>query len=127
MCQYNPLLTLIVSFKPEKPFVNIGDEKGGELNGFQRLLVHQLVKNEFPGYRSFARNRQSFVQVEKVEPKKEAEVRETPISQIFVMQRYMLSQEEPVLAFMSLTINNSQDKARKLNEFNSALAKQIGM
>jgi len=60
-------------FQPEQSFVNIGDPDG-DLNGYQRFLVHQLVKNEFPGYRSFARGQQSFIQVEKIDPKKEASV-----------------------------------------------------
>ena len=55
-------------------FVNVGSE-GGPLNGYQRRLIHQLVKNEFPGCRTFARNDKSFMQIEKTDPKKEVEVR----------------------------------------------------
>jgi poly(A)-specific ribonuclease len=98
MCHSDHLLTFVI-FKPEQDFVNIGDAQGGDLNGYQRLLVHQLVKNEFPGYRSFARNRQSFVQVEKIDPKKDAEVGERPISLIFIMFRHMASQEKLGLGF----------------------------
>jgi hypothetical protein len=53
-------------------FVNIGCYGG--LNGFQRRLVHQLVRNEFPGYRTFARSGGEFMQVEKTDPEKEAQV-----------------------------------------------------
>lgn len=55
--------------------MNVAGDDGGDLNGYQRLLVHQLVQQEFPGYRSFARNRQSFVQIEKADPKREENVR----------------------------------------------------
>ena len=60
--------------KPDYGFVNIGDPSGGDLNGYQRLLIHQLVQNEYPGYRSFPRGNQSFIQVEKINVKKEAQV-----------------------------------------------------
>ncbi|KAG0647744.1 ABA hypersensitive germination 2 [Hyphodiscus hymeniophilus] len=77
--------------KQESNFVNVGDPKNGDLNGYQRMLVHQLVQSEFPGHRSFARGNQSFIQVEKFNPKKEA-----------------------------------QFQAKKSNEFNDAVAYQIG-
>jgi poly(A)-specific ribonuclease len=53
----------------EVDFVNIGQPNG--LNGLQRRLVHQLVRNEFPSCRTFARNSGEFMQVEKADPGKE--------------------------------------------------------
>lgn len=53
-------------------FVNIGCPGG--LNGYQRRLVHQLIRNEFPGYRVFSVNYGQFMQVEKIDPIKEANV-----------------------------------------------------
>ena len=47
-------------------FVNIGRDEGA-LNGYQRRLIHQLVRNEFPGLRTFARNDGWFMQVEKLD------------------------------------------------------------
>ena len=56
----------------ELDFVNIGHPDG--LNGLQRRLVHQLVRNEFPSYRTFARGGGEFMQVEKLDPEREAMV-----------------------------------------------------
>jgi poly(A)-specific ribonuclease len=53
-------------------FVNIGAPGG--LNGYQRRLVHQLVRNEFPGYRCFARRNGEFMQIEKLDKAREARV-----------------------------------------------------
>jgi poly(A)-specific ribonuclease len=53
-------------------FVNIGHPNG--LNGLQRRLVHQLVRNEFPSCRTFARGGGEFMQVEILDPVKEAQV-----------------------------------------------------
>lgn len=50
--------------------MNIGHPNG--LNGLQRRLIHQLVRNEFPSCRTFARNDRQFMQVEKLDPEKEA-------------------------------------------------------
>jgi len=58
--------------KPKADFVNIGNP-AGPLNGYQRRLIYQLVRSEFPGYRAFARNEQSFMQIEKLDHKKEAQ------------------------------------------------------
>lgn len=54
-------------------FVNIGSDAGA-LNAFQRRLVHQLVRNEFPTLRTFPRNDGYFMQVEHLDVKKEEEV-----------------------------------------------------
>ncbi|KAM3070140.1 hypothetical protein ACMFMG_003825 [Clarireedia jacksonii] len=56
---------------PKNPFVNI-DSKKGALNGYQRRLVHQLVRKEFPDHRCFARLDGSFMQVEKTDKEREA-------------------------------------------------------
>ncbi|KAG4430903.1 hypothetical protein IFR05_013615 [Cadophora sp. M221] len=57
---------------PDMSFVNIGSDAGA-LNGFQRRLVHQLVRNEFPTLRTFPRNDGYFMQVEHLDVKKEEE------------------------------------------------------
>src|SRR4051812_30438138 len=54
-------------------FVNIGSDAGA-LNAYQRRLVHQLVRNEFPTLRTFPRNDGYFMQVEHLDVKKEEEV-----------------------------------------------------
>jgi poly(A)-specific ribonuclease len=59
--------------KPELEFVNVSNP-AGPLNGFQRRLVHQLVRNEFPTLRTSARNDGSFMQVTTLDVKREAEV-----------------------------------------------------
>ncbi|KAK0128249.1 hypothetical protein ONS95_000226 [Cadophora gregata] len=58
--------------KPDLDFVNVGSD-AGSLNGFQRRLVHQLVRNEFPTLRTFARNDGHFMQIERLDVKKEEE------------------------------------------------------
>ncbi|CZR66890.1 related to poly(A)-specific ribonuclease [Phialocephala subalpina] len=55
---------------PEFTFVNVASPSG-PLNGYQRRLVHQLIRNEFPGLRTFARNDGSFMQVEKLNLERE--------------------------------------------------------
>ncbi|KAL3424991.1 caf1 family ribonuclease [Phlyctema vagabunda] len=72
-------------------YVNISNPDG-PLNGYQRRLIHQLVQNEFPDYRTFARHEKSFMQVEKTDKLREAEI-----------------------------------QRRKLTEFNSMVAKQVGL
>lgn len=59
--------------KPEYDYVNIGNEDG-PLNAFQRRLVHQLVRNEFPSLVTFARHDASFMQVMKYDVKRETGV-----------------------------------------------------
>lgn len=59
------------SAKPE--YINIGSSMGG-LSGFQRRLIYQLVRTEYPGYRTFARNKGQFMQIEKLDPGREAQV-----------------------------------------------------
>lgn len=61
----------------EYAFVNIGDPKGGDLNGYQRMLVYQLVKSEFPDYVCFGRNDGAFLQIVKFDQKREDEVRQS--------------------------------------------------
>ena len=63
----------LTQWQPEYPFVNIGKDDGA-LNAYQRRLIYQLVRIEFPGCRTFARNDGHFMQVEKLDEKKEAEV-----------------------------------------------------
>lgn len=47
----------------------------GGLNGYQRRLVHQLVRSEFKQYRAFSpRKNADFVQVEKLDAAREAKV-----------------------------------------------------
>lgn len=58
--------------KPNHSWVNIGGDKA--LNGFQRRLIYQLVKSEFPGYRTYGRNDGSFMQIVKTDPNEEAKV-----------------------------------------------------
>lgn len=53
--------------------MNISREDGA-LNGFQRRLIYQLVRAEFPKLRVFGRNGGDFMQVEKLDEKKEADV-----------------------------------------------------
>jgi poly(A)-specific ribonuclease len=59
--------------KPERSWVNIGGNKA--LNGFQRRLIYQLVRSEFPGYRTFGKNDGFFMQITKTDPEDEAKVR----------------------------------------------------
>jgi hypothetical protein len=44
------------------------------LTGFQRRLVYQLVRGEFTGLRVFSRNNGDFMQIEKLDERREAEV-----------------------------------------------------
>lgn len=67
-------LTIESSPQQELSFVNVGDPKGGDLNGYQRMLVHQLVKREFPDYMCYSRNDGSFLQVVALDPNRELEV-----------------------------------------------------
>ncbi|EDN98813.1 hypothetical protein SS1G_13672 [Sclerotinia sclerotiorum 1980 UF-70] len=57
--------------EPKMASVNVDNPKG-PLNGFQRRLVHQLVRSEFPQYRCFARLEGSFMQVEMIDHDREA-------------------------------------------------------
>ncbi|KAI9641526.1 hypothetical protein NHQ30_010338 [Ciborinia camelliae] len=57
--------------EPKTTFVNVDNPKG-PLNGFQRRLVHQLVRSEFPQYRCFPRLDGSFMQIEMIDHEREA-------------------------------------------------------
>ncbi|ESZ92144.1 hypothetical protein SBOR_7475 [Sclerotinia borealis F-4128] len=57
--------------EPKTTFVNVDNPKG-PLNGFQRRLVHQLVRSEFPQCRCFPRLDGSFMQIEMIDHEKEA-------------------------------------------------------
>ncbi|TAQ85737.1 hypothetical protein B7494_g5940 [Chlorociboria aeruginascens] len=69
----NTITTWINAKKPKTEFVNVGNPKGS-LNGYQRRLIHQLVRTEFPKYRTFARNDGHFMQIELLDQKQEDEV-----------------------------------------------------
>ncbi|CAD6505427.1 BgTH12-00918 [Blumeria graminis f. sp. triticale] len=58
--------------KPKQNFANIGGETE-KLSGFQRRLVYQLIRNEFPDLRAFSRCDGDFMQVEKINIEREAE------------------------------------------------------
>ena len=73
MCSGSILESRTNSIQPDLNFVNIGND-AGNLNGFQRRLIHQMVRNEFPTLRTFARNDGSFMQIERLDVKKEEEV-----------------------------------------------------
>lgn len=62
---------------PKDSYVNIHPASGNEdepLNGYQRRLTYQLVRNEFSEYRVFGRLDGHFMQVSKREPVKEEKV-----------------------------------------------------
>ncbi|TVY41998.1 Poly(A)-specific ribonuclease [Lachnellula subtilissima] len=63
--------------KPENDYVNVRNPghnaTESPLNAFQRRLIYQLVRKEFPNLRTFARNHQTFMRVESLDVKKEEE------------------------------------------------------
>ncbi|CAG8971782.1 hypothetical protein HYALB_00001891 [Hymenoscyphus albidus] len=58
--------------KTQVEFVNIGSPDQ-QISSYQRRLVHQLIRSEFPELRTFARDSGAFMQVVKINPKREAE------------------------------------------------------
>lgn len=66
--------TWVNDLKPERTWVNIDAGKDKDLNGFQRRLIYQLVRSEFPGYRTFGKLDGSFMQVVKTDPEEELKV-----------------------------------------------------
>ncbi|EPE28802.1 Ribonuclease H-like protein [Glarea lozoyensis ATCC 20868] len=62
----------INSSKPEFDFVNVGSVLD-PTSGYQRRLIYQLIRSEFPGLRAFPRGGKEFMQVVKVDVKREAE------------------------------------------------------
>ncbi len=44
------------------------------MNAFQRRIIHQVIRNEFPTLRVFPRNDGYFMQVEKLDVEKEEAV-----------------------------------------------------
>ncbi|TVY60758.1 Uncharacterized protein LSUE1_G008322 [Lachnellula suecica] len=62
--------------KPEDDYLNIG-HKGNPmevpLSGFQRRLIYQLVRKEYPTLRTFPQHHQTFMKVEKGDTKREEE------------------------------------------------------
>lgn len=59
--------------KPDRSWVNI-DADGKDLNGFQRRLIHQLVRAEFPGFRTFSKLNGAFMQIVKSDAEEEIKV-----------------------------------------------------
>lgn len=73
-----PLMEILADpSQPKLNFVNVGHPEGNlkALNGFQRRLVHQLVRKEFPTLRAQARKDDTFMQITELDVQKEAEVR----------------------------------------------------
>jgi poly(A)-specific ribonuclease len=60
--------------KPDRSWVNIDSGNSKDLNGFQRRLVHQLVRAEFPDCRTFGKMNGAFMQVVKTDPEEEIKV-----------------------------------------------------
>ncbi|KAH8653092.1 ribonuclease H-like domain-containing protein [Tricladium varicosporioides] len=60
--------------KTKNPFVNI-TQPTGPLNAYQRRLIYQLVRNEFPELRVFAKNDGHFMQAEKLDVENEEKIR----------------------------------------------------
>lgn len=56
--------------KPDYCNITAKDDRQS-LNGYQRRLVHQLVRNEFPKYRAFGRMDGKFMQIELLDQKRE--------------------------------------------------------
>lgn len=71
--------SMLTDPQPTEDFVNIANPGHNAienpLNGFQRRLIYQLVRKEFPTLRVFARHQSSFMQVEKIDVEREDEVR----------------------------------------------------
>lgn len=61
--------------QPGPEYVNIS-HANGPLNGFQRRLIHQLVREEFPTCHTFARHDGAFMQVTKLDVHREEQVTE---------------------------------------------------
>jgi poly(A)-specific ribonuclease len=59
--------------QPGAAWVNVGNPDG-PLNGYQRRLVHQLIREEFPALKCIARNDNAFMQVRVLDHEKEAQV-----------------------------------------------------
>ncbi|RKF64711.1 Poly-specific ribonuclease PARN [Erysiphe neolycopersici] len=57
--------------KPVQKFVNIGT-KDEKLTGFQRRLVYQIVRKDFPELRAFGRCDGDFMQIERLDVEQEA-------------------------------------------------------
>ncbi|PQE32278.1 CAF1 family ribonuclease protein [Rutstroemia sp. NJR-2017a WRK4] len=70
----NTITDWIEAKEPKNNFVNI-DSKKGALNGYQRRLIYQLVRKEFPEYRCFPRLDGSFMQIEKTNKDRETKVK----------------------------------------------------
>jgi poly(A)-specific ribonuclease len=62
--------------KPEVDYCNIGypGKEDTPLNSFQRRLIYQIIRNEFPTLQCFARSDGHFMQVKKLDVKAELEV-----------------------------------------------------
>lgn len=70
--------------KPELTWVNVPEEGEKDLNGFQRRLIYQLVRSEFPGYRTYGRNEGRFMQIVKTDVKEEEKVSSSYVRIIYV-------------------------------------------
>ncbi|KAG9237194.1 ribonuclease H-like domain-containing protein [Amylocarpus encephaloides] len=61
----------VESPKPTVNYVNIGSAIE-QLSGYERRLVHQLVRKEFPKLRAFAKNGSQFMQITHLDERREA-------------------------------------------------------
>lgn len=57
--------------QPVQKYVNIGTTDN-KLTGFQRRLVHQIVRRDFPNLRTYNRCDGDFMQIEKLNVEQEA-------------------------------------------------------
>ena len=96
--------------KPD-PWVNVGNPDG-PLNLFQRRLMHQLIREEFPALKCINKNDGAFMQVMVLDHEKEAKV------------GLEFQNSGPILENDS---NIPQYQAKKLIEHNDKIAKQKGV
>ena len=97
--------------QPGAPTVNV-DNPDGPLNPFQRRLMHQLIREEFPALKCINKNDGAFMQVMVLDHEKEAKV------------GLEFQNLRPILENDS---NIPQYQAKKLIEHNDKIAKQKGV
>jgi hypothetical protein len=93
--------------QPKADFVNISHPDGNlvALNGFQRRLVYQLVRNEFPTLQAQARKDGTFMQITEVDDEKEAQVTHSD---------HQEQVPKAFLTFCSINLGSSVDSTTRL-------------
>lgn len=109
--------------QPGTPTVNVGNPDG-PLNGYQRRLVYQLIRDEFPALKCMPRNDGAFMQVRVLDHEKEAQVGNFKVPARF-SKVFLTSRSIRLRSLLNTTIRSPSKRVCILPRWSNILFSQI--